>query len=89
MPFGTNCCSSSYPTGCCGQKYNFNIVYGQDYSGPYDPYSLMQYRADAFAIPGRDTMVPARPGGYVPRTNPNKVSFWDLKRVCKLYAPPY
>ncbi|KAF4615156.1 hypothetical protein D9613_003380 [Agrocybe pediades] len=80
MPRGGTCCGS-YPSGCCKHKFNFDIAYGMDSSGPYDIRSVMQYRADSFALPGRKTLVPAVRGVRVPTHNIDQLSYWDIRRI--------
>jgi len=86
MPAGATCCGA-FPAGCCLQKHNFDIQTGADYSGAYDIASIMQYRADAFAIPGTFTLTPAAPGIVVPSMNVQTISSLDVARICKLYNP--
>lgn len=86
MAPNTNCCNNQV-WGCCGQKYNFDIVNGQDAGGKYDVESIMQYRSSAFAIPGQLTLT----GNGVPSSNPSDPSRNDVLRLCKIYktCPEY
>jgi hypothetical protein len=87
MPEGSNCCSPV--PGCCGHLGDFAILTDSafDWTGPYDINSTMEYRADGFALPGTDTLTPARAGVVVPVNNIGYPSPLDFDRVCKLYAP--
>lgn len=87
MPAGSNCCSPV--PGCCGHLSDFDIIDapGFDWTGPYDINSTMEYRADAFALPGTDTLISARAGVVVPLSNIGFPSSLDFDRVCKMYAP--
>ena len=87
MPAGSNCCSPV--PGCCGHLSDFDIIDapGFDWTGPYDINSTMEYRADAFALPGTDTLISAGVGVVVPLSNIGFPSPLDFDRVCKMYAP--
>ncbi|KAF9538869.1 zincin [Agrocybe pediades] len=85
MPQGGNCCGTSYPNGCCKQKADFTVAYDFNSAGPYDITSVMQYRANAFALPGKNTLVAAAPGVHVPTHNIDKLSNGDIRRICQLY----
>jgi len=88
MPVGKTCCDSGIPSGCCGTAGNFVILSGPsfDASGAYDVNSIMQYRASSFAIPGKDTLIPAVPGIVIPSINPSAIDSMDADRICKLYS---
>lgn len=95
MPSGKSCCDKdtgdkSIPDECCGALRNFDTIDMRltmaDTSGTYDLKSVMQYRSDAFASPGRQTLVPARSGIVVPSRSIGFPSLGDFERVCKLYG---
>ena len=88
MPAGKTCCDGGLPAGCCSTIGNFNIIDtgSVDRNGPYDVTSIMQYRADAFARAGTNTLTPAAPGVIIPTTNPSNPSTRDFNRICKLYS---
>lgn len=88
MPIGTNCCNPKVPKGCCKFKHDFEIVYrqGNDYTGPYDFQSIMQYRADSLAYRGKTTLVSLVPGETVPEKSPAVPSAMDYNRICKMYS---
>ena len=90
MPAGKTCCSAStgIPATCCGYAGNFNILSGPtfDAAGTYDVHSIMQYRANGFALPGTNTLTPVAPGITIPVSNPSAIDSTDATRICKIYA---
>ena len=87
MPAGKTCCNTGLPAGCCSTIGNFGIINAgsADAGGPYDVNSIMQYRSNAFALPGTNTLVAAAPGVIIPVSNPANPSTRDYNRLCKLY----
>lgn len=87
MPAGKMCCSTGIPAGCCGNAANFNILSGPtfDAAGNYDIHSIMEYRANGFALPGKDTLTPVAPGIVIPVDNPSAIDSTDSTRICKIY----
>jgi hypothetical protein len=89
MPLGVDCCAASTP-GCCNTRPDFDIETSSSFNsrGPYDITSLMQYRADAFAIDSSHPTIKAvGPGIVVPLTNPSIPSSQDFDRICSIYSP--
>jgi len=87
LPLGATCCGNLV-LGCCEAASNFDTPAGvNDFSGPYDTTSIMHYRSDAFALPGRFTMTPAVPGVVVPVESAEQPSALDFGRICKIYKP--
>ena len=56
-----------------------------DASGSYDTKSVMHYVATAFAIKGKQTLVPAKKGVKVPTKHNGVPSSKDITRLCKMY----
>ncbi|KAF2500809.1 zincin [Lophium mytilinum] len=89
MPPGVTCCSgAAIPAGCCGNLGNFNVLTAPnlDSRGIYDVNSIMEYRADAFALPGTLTITPVNPNVIVPASNVANPDTIDFNRVCKMYG---
>jgi len=87
MPAGKTCCNTGLPAGCCSTIGNFATISAgsADAAGAYDVNSIMQYRSNAFALPGTNTLVAAAPGVIIPVSNPANPSARDYNRLCKLY----
>lgn len=88
MPMGSNCCNPNVPKECCQHRVDFDIenLIEDDHTGPYDFHSIMQYRADSLAYPGKTTLVSLVPGESVPELSPAVPSAMDFGRICKMYS---
>ncbi|KAF2742103.1 zincin [Sporormia fimetaria CBS 119925] len=85
MPPQRNCCDQNLPNGCCKNRYQFSYQVGMTFDGPYDLDSVMHYAKWAFALPGRDTLVPVAGGKTMPDLTPSTPSRLDFAALCRSY----
>ena len=85
LPTGQDCCNYTGTSCCLGRtEYEINNVTVNEYWGQYDIKSIMHYRSNRFALPGKDTLV-GKKGLVVPTERGPEPSNEDFARVCKMY----